>query len=71
MAATWSSESAGKRSCSKCNSVYEVTLQRLPARDSDYFNCEVCGHEMDRWNDTEYPIFKLVESGQVPPKSTS
>ncbi len=62
--ATWSSERAGKESCPECGSVYEVTIHYFPMRDSDYFNCEVCGYEMRRWNDTESPSFKLVERGQ-------
>ena len=66
MVKTWSSEGAGKESCSECSSVYEVTITRFPMRDSDYFNCEVCGHEMQRWNSTEAPSFKLIERGQLP-----
>lgn len=66
MGTTWSSESAGKESCPKCSSVYKVTIQYFPMRDSDYFNCEVCGYEMQRWNDTASPSFKLVERGQLP-----
>lgn len=71
MGKTWTRESAGTKSCPNCNSVYEVTLQRFPMRDSDYFNCEVCGHEMDRWNATEAPSFNLIEKGQPPKDETT
>jgi hypothetical protein len=36
-------------------------LQRVPARDKDYFDCQVCGKRMREWNDTEYPEFTLIE----------
>jgi hypothetical protein len=61
---TWSNQDAGKETCSQCGSVYAVTIYRLPARDKDDFNCEVCGYEMRSWNDTEVPSFKLVQRGQ-------
>ncbi|MBW4565651.1 MAG: hypothetical protein KME32_32135 [Mojavia pulchra JT2-VF2] len=63
---TWTNQDAGKETCPQCDSVYSVTIHRLPARDKDSFNCVVCGYEMQSWNDTEFPSFKLVQRGQPP-----
>ncbi len=64
MPKTWSSENAGTETCKNCRAVYAVTLHRVPARDKDYFDCQVCGHRMREWNDTEYPSFTLIEGEQ-------
>lgn len=61
---TWSNTNAGKETCPKCGSVYKVTIFKAPCRDSDYFNCEVCGFEMNRWNDTDIPSYTLVEQSK-------
>ncbi len=61
MPKTWSSEDAGTETCKTCGAVYRVRLQRVPARDKDYFDCQVCGKRMREWNDTEYPEFTLIE----------
>jgi transposase-like protein len=66
MGTTWSSESAENESCPKCNSIYKVKIQHFPMRDSDYFNCEVCNYEMNRWNDTASPSYELIKRGSLP-----
>ncbi|MBD2566705.1 hypothetical protein [Anabaena lutea] len=58
---TWTNKDAGKETCPKCNSVYEVKITRFPLRDKDSFNCQVCGYEIESWNDTEVPSFTLVK----------
>lgn len=49
--------------CENCGARYAVSYSRLPARDSDCANCEVCRHEMAKWNDTFVPSFKLQRDG--------
>jgi len=67
MARTWKSEPQGEVECENCRSVYEKTMHRFPMRDSDSFNCEVCGHVMDSWNSTHAPSYKL-KTRREPPK---
>lgn len=62
---TWTNKDAGKETCPNCKSVYEVKITRFPLRDKDSFNCQVCGYEMESWNDTEVPNFTLVKRGQT------
>jgi hypothetical protein len=69
MIQTWSSGPGGEATCKKCGSVYSVTIYRAPARDSDSFNCEVCGHLMRKWNDTRIPSFTLKKAGKKPNES--
>ena len=53
--------------CSKCGSVYEREYRtRLPAKDRDSYECDVCGQTIDRWNSTSIPSFKLVERREKP-----
>ncbi len=59
MVKTWSSESSSDKSCSKCGSIYSVTMHRFPTRDNDTFNCQVCGNLMDSWNSTTCPMYEL------------
>jgi DNA-directed RNA polymerase subunit RPC12/RpoP len=61
MIQTWQSGGSVKARCLQCQSVYEKIEKRLPVRDSDYFNCQVCGHRMDTWNSTTVPSYRLVE----------
>jgi transcription elongation factor Elf1 len=66
MPKTWSSEAAGDVTCEICGSVYAVTIQRFPARDSDSFNCTVCNHLLNSWNSTACPSYELKQRGRVP-----
>jgi RNA polymerase subunit RPABC4/transcription elongation factor Spt4 len=36
--------------CPVCGSVYSVKIHRVHFRDSDNFNCSVCGNEMRNWS---------------------
>ncbi len=60
MVSTWKTEDQGLVSCEKCGSRYQRTVTRVPMRDSDYFDCDVCGHRMDAWNSTTFPTYKYV-----------
>lgn len=64
MIQTWSSGEGPDETCEKCGSVYSVRIYRLPSKDSDSFNCEVCGHLIRRWNDTRVPEFTLKVAGK-------
>lgn len=63
MVKTWSNAEGKDITCDACNSVYAVTIHRLPARDKDSFACTVCGEPMREWNDTVSPSFKLKYRG--------
>lgn len=52
--------------CPKCGAEYEVTTNSAPMRDSDYFDCEDCGHRMAKWNSTSWPVYKKIKSGTKP-----
>lgn len=49
--------------CPKCKAEYEVEEKRAAMRDTDYFDCEDCGHRMRSWRSTIYPIFRKIRSG--------
>jgi len=57
---TWKTQNAGEKTCEGCGAVYAVTVMRLPCRDSDSFRCEICGHEIDKWNSTNVPEYTLI-----------
>lgn len=64
--ATWSTTKAPNVTCPHCGSEYEVTIRRFPVRDEDSFDCEVCGEEMNSWNDTACPTYRLIKRGKAP-----
>ena len=66
MIKTWSSGEAPDFTCTQCGSVYTVVIHRLPAKDSDSANCEVCGQVLKKWNDTRVPSFTLKQPGKKP-----
>jgi|GEM_PF-4637189 len=35
----------GTVTCPNCGSVYELTKQKIPVRDKDSIDCEVCGEK--------------------------
>ena len=51
-----------------CGAVYERTENKAPVRDSDSFDCVCCGVEVEPWNDTRWPSFKLISRPQHAPK---
>ena len=59
MVQTWGQEERGEHTC-ECGAVYKVTVHRFPMRDSDSFNCSVCGTQIAKWNSTEAPSYELV-----------
>jgi hypothetical protein len=52
----------------ECGTVYERTEWKTTSRDKDYFNCRECGREIESWNGSRIPSFKLVSR---PKKATS
>jgi hypothetical protein len=44
----------------RCGSVYERRTQRLPVKDHDYRDCEVCGERLESWRSTHVPAHRLV-----------
>lgn len=64
--ATWGFEKADDRVCPRCDSVYEVKYHQVPVKDSDSADCFVCGHELESWKSTRYPIFTLKVRGSWP-----
>ena len=45
----------------QCGAVYERTEQKVIFRDQDRFRCHICGWEIESWNDSRIPIYKLVK----------
>lgn len=45
----------------ECGAVYERGNLKLPLRDKDSYDCVVCGKELDRWNGSNIPTFKLIK----------
>ncbi len=66
MVKVWGEGGGADKECDACGSVYAVTYQRFPSRESDGFNCEICGKELERWNSTHQPDFKLIKPGKKP-----
>lgn len=47
--------------CSKCGSEYELTYNRVLARDKDSIDCEVCGERnMYSWNEAKIWSARLI-----------
>ncbi|TPG45713.1 hypothetical protein EAH89_26295 [Roseomonas nepalensis] len=61
MVKTWGTSAPTEEKCSQCGSCYEVRQVKTPVRDKDSFNCVVCRYEMDSWNDTTYPTYRLIK----------
>jgi predicted RNA-binding Zn-ribbon protein involved in translation (DUF1610 family) len=61
MVQTWKSGDTSEFDCPNCGSMYRRTVRRLPARDEDQAECEVCGAIMDSWNSTEVPSYTLIK----------
>jgi hypothetical protein len=66
MIQTWSSGKGNDVTCKKCGSIYEVSIYRMPNKDKDSFECEVCGSLVREWNDTCVPSFQLKSAGKKP-----
>ena len=59
MVQIWKSQSGPDEKCDSCGAIYKVTITRLPARDSDDFNCEKCGKLIKNWNSTTSYDYEL------------
>ena len=70
MVKVWGKEERGETTCKNCGAVYKVTVYRFPMRDSDHYDCAVCGERLATWNDTEAPSFELLHGpeGSESPK---
>jgi transcription elongation factor Elf1 len=60
MVATWKTEDQGVVSCQNCGARYRRKVTRVPQRDADHYDCDVCGHRMDEWNSTQFPIYEYL-----------
>lgn len=65
MPKTWKSSPGAEVPCPKCGSLYEKSTFRLPTKDSDRFDCEVCGERLDEWNSTTVPSYRLLKAMPV------
>jgi len=61
MVQTWGVGDASETTCKACGAVYERKIQRFPLRDKDTAECGVCGEEMESWNSTSVPIYRLIK----------
>lgn len=43
----------------RCGAIYERTEVKFMARDKDTANCQVCGDELESWNSSRVPQFRL------------
>ncbi|WP_370651091.1 MJ0042-type zinc finger domain-containing protein [Cypionkella sp.] len=59
MVRTWNEGRGNDFACPHCHALYSVMTERLPARDRDTADCEVCGMKMSEWNGTEIRVFRL------------
>ncbi|MBL7717696.1 MAG: hypothetical protein JNL72_02580 [Flavipsychrobacter sp.] len=50
--------------CSGCGSVYELSSNKIPVRDKDTLECEVCNTQIYSWNEAKIWYAKLVEKKQ-------
>ena len=51
-----------ERQCGNCKSRYRVTKMKVPFRDQDSIDCEVCGTNLQRWNGGVVYRWKLIEA---------
>lgn len=52
--------------CPSCGALYEVTYTKVIFRDKDVAHCQKCGDEIDSWNGSRIPSFRLIEDPEVP-----
>lgn len=41
------------KECSNCKTKYELSYTRIPMRDKDKINCEVCKKVLITWNEAK------------------
>lgn len=54
-----------KITCEQCGSSYLLEEFRLPVRDRDSINCEVCGNKLKEWNEAKCWSATLLSRGSV------
>jgi predicted Zn finger-like uncharacterized protein len=50
-----------KIACDNCGSVYRLRYEKVPYKDSDFVNCEVCGTKVYSWNVSRTYYIDLLE----------
>lgn len=50
--------------CENCSALYLRTETKTTERDKDRFDCRVCGHEIESWNGSRIPSFRLIEASK-------
>lgn len=51
-----------EKTCTGCGSVYELTFHKLPVRDQDKINCEICGALLHKWSEAKAWDAKLIKA---------
>ena len=51
--------------CTKCGSVYQLEMTRMPVRDKDSIKCVVCGVKLKEWNGTSSWDATLLKRGEI------
>jgi hypothetical protein len=51
----------GREITCACGAVYERTEVKFTVRDNDSANCQVCGEELESWNGSRVPQFRLIK----------
>jgi len=49
----------------ECGAVYERTEQKVIFRDKDSVNCQECGRELESWNGSRIPVYRLIRRPQA------
>jgi hypothetical protein len=47
--------------CKGCGSIFELRSVKVPMRDQDKIDCEVCGKVLHRWSQGKVWEAKLIE----------
>lgn len=47
--------------CSRCGSLYELTKVKIPLRDKDFLECDICGAKLISWNGGLMYTKKLIK----------
>jgi hypothetical protein len=53
-----------QRECG-CGAIYEWWEQKIPMRDKDTFECEVCGERLASWNSSRIQRFDLIHDPRL------
>lgn len=50
--------------CAHCGGAHKITWVRSAWRSKGVAECVECGGEMDRWDATTWPSYRLFQSGE-------